>query len=310
MGGVPTRILFDNMSSAVAEVKAHGERKLSDTIERFVLHYKFKAEFCNPGKGNEKGSVENKVGYIRRNMFVPIPQITAIDEYNRQLLKRCEKNMERGHYKKDADISELYKEDKEAFLPLPAERFTAIKIYTAKTDKYSFVRIDSNYYSTAPEYASQQVWVESGADEIRILNTKFEIIAVHKRIYEKNVMPTIDMKKYFKLFSEKPRSFLTSPIYLKLPEIWRDYFKNISYDELKKMLKILTPIIEEDKLGDATAVLELSNIRNSDDFISSFNALTENMSKVPEVITDTTPAQTPYRQDLSKYNDLMAGGVR
>ena len=38
-----------------------------------MLHYRFQADFCNPASGNEKGNVENKVGYSRRNAFVPVP---------------------------------------------------------------------------------------------------------------------------------------------------------------------------------------------------------------------------------------------
>jgi transposase len=47
-----------------------------------MLHYRFRAEFCNPASGNEKGNVENKVGYSRRNAFVPVPTITSFDDFN------------------------------------------------------------------------------------------------------------------------------------------------------------------------------------------------------------------------------------
>jgi hypothetical protein len=67
IGGVPNRMLFDNMSSAVVHIEEHGERKLTDMFMRFTMHRRFKAEFCNPDSPNEKGNVENKAGYIRRN---------------------------------------------------------------------------------------------------------------------------------------------------------------------------------------------------------------------------------------------------
>lgn len=63
IGGVPVRIRFDNMSTAVAQVLEGTERKLTDGFTRFMLHYRFQADFCNPASGNEKGNVENKVGY-------------------------------------------------------------------------------------------------------------------------------------------------------------------------------------------------------------------------------------------------------
>jgi len=61
MGGVPQTIRFDNLTPAVKRIFSKGERELTDTFERFVLHYGFQYEFCNPAKGNEKGHVESMV---------------------------------------------------------------------------------------------------------------------------------------------------------------------------------------------------------------------------------------------------------
>ena len=79
IGGVPVRLPFDNMTTAmttaVSQVLKGTERVLTDGFNRFMLHYRFQADFCNPASGNEKGNVENKVGYSRRNAFVPVPTI-------------------------------------------------------------------------------------------------------------------------------------------------------------------------------------------------------------------------------------------
>ncbi len=99
IGGVPTVIRFDNMTTAVAAIQSGHERKLTDGFIRFSLHYRFRYEFCNPAAGNEKGSVENKVGYIRRNLFVPVPTVVDMESFNRELLQRCEKDGERDHYR-------------------------------------------------------------------------------------------------------------------------------------------------------------------------------------------------------------------
>ncbi|TRM13212.1 transposase [Lentibacillus cibarius] len=72
-GGVPRKLWFDNLSAAVVKIKEHGKRKLTEMFQRFQLHYRFEAVFCNPRSGHEKGNVENKVGTSRRNWFIPIP---------------------------------------------------------------------------------------------------------------------------------------------------------------------------------------------------------------------------------------------
>ena len=40
----------------------------------------------NPASGNEKGNVERKVAYLRKNMLVPIPEFNSIEDFNNQLI--------------------------------------------------------------------------------------------------------------------------------------------------------------------------------------------------------------------------------
>ena len=88
IGGVPLRILFDNMSSAVVHIEADGNRKLTEMFMRFTMHHRYKAEFCNPDSPHEKGNVENKVGYLRRNYLLPPPKIENLEAYNEELLQK------------------------------------------------------------------------------------------------------------------------------------------------------------------------------------------------------------------------------
>ena len=113
IGGVPLRILFDNMSSAVVHVEEHGKRTLTEMFMRFCMHHRFKAEFCNPDSPHEKGNVENKVGYLRRNYLLPPPEIKDIEAFNEQLLKECKEDLEREHYVKEEKISKLFAAEQE-----------------------------------------------------------------------------------------------------------------------------------------------------------------------------------------------------
>ncbi len=47
---------------------------------QFCSHYLYEPNFCGPARGNEKGRVENKVGFVRRNFFTPIPRFSSLDE--------------------------------------------------------------------------------------------------------------------------------------------------------------------------------------------------------------------------------------
>ena len=83
-GGVPTTIRIDNMSTAVVKSKTrYKEAQLTNEFRSFALHYGFKVQTCNPRSGYEKGSVENKVGYVRYNFFSNSPRLMSFQDLNR-----------------------------------------------------------------------------------------------------------------------------------------------------------------------------------------------------------------------------------
>jgi hypothetical protein len=269
------------------------------------MHHRFKAEFCNPDSPNEKGNVENKVGYLRRNLLLPPPSIEDLDAFNKELLNKCMADLEREHYVKKEQLSCLFKAEQEAFIPLPRERFRVFKLEKVKTDKYSFIHLDKNRYSTSPEYPECEMWVEIGVKELRVLNSKYEEVVRHERKHGKSVLPEINFENYIGTLSRKPRAFLSSPYFQTLPVAMQEYLKSCTYPELKKMLLTLVPIIREGKMGDAVAVLELAAIRNTEDFTVAYKALTED-PRLPETVTTAmTPSQQPYLPRLEAYSALM-----
>jgi transposase len=308
IGGVPMRILFDNMSSAVVHVEEHGNRKLTEMFMRFVMHHRFKAEFCNPDSPHEKGNVENKVGYIRRNYLLPPPEIVDLEKFNAELLEVCMEDLKREHYVKKEEIHKLFSAEQEELIPLPREQFRVFTLEKAKTDKYSFIHYENNRYSTSPEYAKCEMWLEIGAHELRILNSKYEHIATHERVYGRESQPVINFENYIGELSRKPRAFLSSPYFPTLPEPVQKYLKNCVYAELKKMLLTLVPIIKDGKIGDAAAVLELTAIRDTEEFKVAYRALTEDSRPLETVTTSQTPHQQPYLPTLEAYSALMGGG--
>jgi len=135
IGGVPTRLIFDNASGVGRRVSENV--RIAEVFLRFKAHYGFQLTFCNPYAGHEKGNVENKVGYVRRNFFVPLPTVTDVQAFNRELLDRCEADWRREHYKKGAPIDLLFEDDKRAFLYLPKTPFAACRYTRVKTDGYA-----------------------------------------------------------------------------------------------------------------------------------------------------------------------------
>ena len=96
IGGVPARIVFDNATGVGRRVCK--EVRTTDLFGAFAAHYDFAYSFCNPASGNEKGNVENKVGFIRRNLFTPPAQVHNIDIFNKHLLDKCLRLSDKPHW--------------------------------------------------------------------------------------------------------------------------------------------------------------------------------------------------------------------
>ena len=217
MGKVPYRIVFDNLSSAVAHMGKGHERTLTEGFKRFMTHYKLEAAFCNGAAGWEKGNVENKVGYERRNMFVPVPTILDFEVFNHILFEACEKDARREHYSKKIPIEALFQEDLREMIPLNPIPYEIYLLEPRKTDNYAKVTFDNNLYSSSPKYAKENVYIKASSDKVWILNTSYEVIMEHKRLYG-NGLESMNWLPYIDLMSKRPAAMKYTKFYQQLPD--------------------------------------------------------------------------------------------
>jgi transposase len=84
-GGVFELLRYDNLSSAVKKILRGQRREENERFIAFRSHWGFESDFCNPGRGNEKGGVEGEQGYFRRNHLVPLPEARDLEHLNELL---------------------------------------------------------------------------------------------------------------------------------------------------------------------------------------------------------------------------------
>ena len=72
-------------------------RVQTETFESFRGGYPFRAEFCAPGKGWEKGSVEGGVRYVRNLVFRPRLAVESRAALNTAILTELEANLPLRH---------------------------------------------------------------------------------------------------------------------------------------------------------------------------------------------------------------------
>jgi transposase len=67
-GGVPLRVVFDNPKTVVLR-REEGRPVWNATLAQAVIDYGFALELCAPRSPEQKGSVENLVGFVKRAFF-------------------------------------------------------------------------------------------------------------------------------------------------------------------------------------------------------------------------------------------------
>jgi len=201
-GGVPRRISYDNSKIAVTRIMGSRERELTDAFLKLQSHYLFECHFCLVRRANEKGHVENLVGYARRNFLVPVPRVHTIEELNERLQADCRKDMERTLWGNTATKAQLLIEEQGHFLPLPSEAFEARRVQTATANSLSLVRFDRNDYSVPTDYAYHQLTVLGGIEQVRILFLD-HVVAMHKRCWDRQKV-SFDPVHYLALLERKP----------------------------------------------------------------------------------------------------------
>ncbi|MCM8661732.1 IS21 family transposase [Accumulibacter sp.] len=74
LGGVPRRLLYDNMKTIVLErdVGGPGEHRYHSGFPDYARHCGFGIQLCRPYRARTKGKVERFNGYLRHSFYVPL----------------------------------------------------------------------------------------------------------------------------------------------------------------------------------------------------------------------------------------------
>jgi hypothetical protein len=204
-GGVPHRLVYDNLKTAVLKVLRGRRREEQQAFVHFRSHYLFESRFCTPGAGHEKGGVENGVGYGRRNFLVPPPTVSDFDALNEMLLAACEADCARTVAGESITIAEAFTHEVPLLRVLPDRDFDCASARPAVLSAYSQVVYDTNRYSVPVEDRRRNLLVKAYPFHIEILSGP-DVVARHRRSYGKGV-DVIDPVHYLSLLEERPGAF-------------------------------------------------------------------------------------------------------
>ena len=204
-GGVPRRITYDNLKTAVYRILEGHNRQEQTAFKTFRSYYLFETYYCTPAQGHEKGGVESDVGYSQRNFFVPIPQADSFEELNASLRQSCLDDMNRHVRGQAQSVLGLWQSERTNFLPLGASDYQACSTHMVKVNPYSQVVFETNRYSVPTEYVGRQLALRAYPFRVEILSLE-RIVATHARCFERE-WDVLDPLHYLDLLEQRPGAF-------------------------------------------------------------------------------------------------------
>lgn len=146
-GGVPVRLTSDNLRQAVVKILAGRNRREQDAYRSFCTHYLVQSNFCNPGAGNEKGSVENLVGFAQRNILGPHLEAGSWEQVQAVLWERCLQYAKRTVCGESEPIWACWQKEIPFLRPLPKQPFHCSRVVPVSVSKIACVQYDTCRYS-------------------------------------------------------------------------------------------------------------------------------------------------------------------
>jgi len=170
VGGSYREVVYDNMRNVVTRFIGKNEKELNPDLVAMSTYYGFSLNTTNCYSGNEKGFVESSVKTVRKEVYAVRYRFDSLDEAEQYLEEElCRMNTE-----------SLIEEEIKHLLPwrppLELSRMTEQRV-----DKYSFVRVDNNFYSV-PEYlVGKKVTVRNYTKEIVVNVGRNEVCRHNKK---------------------------------------------------------------------------------------------------------------------------------
>ena len=197
-GGVVERVVLDNTSLAVKEVLAGRDRVQT---EAFGGAYPFRAEFCAPAKGWEKGSVETGVKYVRNLVFRPRLAVESWAALNVTILAELEADLPTRHLDDGRSVADALAHERQHLRVMPAHLPPTCRVVARVADKFGHVRVDHITYSVPIRHAYRPVWVKLYHDRVAIA-LGAEVVAQHARAFARgakvlealHVLPLLERK--------------------------------------------------------------------------------------------------------------------
>ena len=185
-GGTPGVILIDNLKTGVLRHPSGERAVFHPRYLDFAAHYGFEPRACNVRKPNEKGRVENGVGYVKKNFLAGLDLPNSLGAVNTAVRRWLDVTANvRDHRETRKQPAELFLIEKPALRPLPTVSADTSVTRIVRITNRCRVVLDTNRYSVPSRHASQSLTLKAFADRLCLYHSH-NLVASHPRSYERH----------------------------------------------------------------------------------------------------------------------------
>lgn len=183
-GGTPEKVMIDNLKTGVLHHPASGAVQFHPRYLDFAAHYGFVPVACAVRKPNQKGRVENAVGYVKGNLLdgLQIPSFAALAPAANQWLRDVANVRIHGETRRKP--IEMFEEERPRLKPLPALAYDCAAIEPVSASSRCRVVFETNRYSVPHLYAGQKLTLKIYPDRLCLFHRE-KLIATHPRSFER-----------------------------------------------------------------------------------------------------------------------------
>ena len=182
--GVPTKIMVDNLKSAVLRRLTGSAPVFNPRYVDYARHHSFQIAPCNVAAGNEKGRVESGVGYVKKNFLngTHFIDFSAVNPAAQAWLNEIANVREHGEtHRRPID---LFAEERGLLGTANANPYDLARVLDLRASSQFRIVLDTNRYSVPAEFSNQRLTVKAYPERVCIYHQD-RLIARHVRSYDR-----------------------------------------------------------------------------------------------------------------------------
>ena len=204
LGWVPWVLVFDNMKTVTSGRDSAGQPVWTPALLQFAGEFGFHPQACDPGAGNQKGSVESLVKWVKGNFLLGRSFADDTDLATQTAAWYAQINARPSDATGEPPVTRLTAEAaKGGRLPLTAHDFGLRA--SGLVSREALVAVAGNRYSVPVAHVGAPVTVRLHRDRIRIWRDA-TCLADHPRAPDGARQRVVDPAHFASLFPTKPRA--------------------------------------------------------------------------------------------------------